>query len=51
MLARYLLAVRSMDRYFKGFDIEYVQKKSNDEADSLAKVVSRKRQLPPDITK
>lgn len=49
MLAKYLLAVRSMEKYFKGFDIEYVERKSNEEADLIAKVAARKQPSPPDV--
>lgn len=49
MLAKYLLAVRSMDKYFKGFNTEYIERKHNDEADELAKLESCKQQLSPDV--
>lgn len=36
-LAEYLLAIRSMLKYLKCFDVEYVERKCNTEADELAK--------------
>lgn len=48
-LAEYLLAVRGMEKYFKGFDVEYVGRKGNTEAYELAKLASRKEPLPPDV--
>ena len=45
-LIKYLDAVRSMEKYFKGFDIVHIPRHMNDEADKLAKAASRKEQLP-----
>lgn len=30
VLAKYLLVVRSMDKYFNGFDVEYIKRKNNE---------------------
>jgi len=48
-LVEYLDAVRTMEKYFKGFDIVHIPRHLNDEADKLAKTASRKEQLPPDV--
>ena len=48
-LIEYLDAVRSMEKYFKGFDIVHIPRHMNDEADKLAKAASRKEQLPSDV--
>ena len=48
-LIEYLDAVRSMEKYFKGFDIIHIPRHMNDEADKLTKVASRKEQLPSDV--
>ena len=48
-LIKYLDAVRSMEKYFKGFDIVHTPRHMNDEADKLAKAASRKEQLPSDV--
>ena len=45
----YLDAVRSMEKYFKGFNIVHIPRHMNDEADKLAKAASRKEQLPSDV--
>ena len=36
-LIEYLDAVRSMEKYFKGFDIVHIPRHMNNEADKLAK--------------
>jgi hypothetical protein len=48
-LERYLVIVRRMENYFKGFTVEYVKRTKNTEADELAKAAARKIMLPPDV--
>ena len=38
-----------MEKYFKGFDIEFVKRNQNSEADELAKIASNGHPLPPDV--
>ena len=46
-LIQYLEAVRAMEKHFRGFTITHIPRAQNDEADRLAKVAARKKQLPP----
>jgi hypothetical protein len=48
-LERYLVIVRRMENYFKGFTVEYVKRTKNTKADELAKAVARQIMLPPDV--
>jgi CRISPR/Cas system-associated protein Cas10 (large subunit of type III CRISPR-Cas system) len=45
-LERYLAAIRMMERFFKGFTVQYVERIKNSEADQLAKAVSKKMVIP-----
>jgi hypothetical protein len=48
-LERYLAAVQRMERFFKGFIVQYIERGKNAEADELAKVAAKKAVLPPDV--
>jgi hypothetical protein len=48
-LERYLAAVRRMERFFKGFTVQYIERAKNTEVDQLAKVAANKAVLPPDV--
>jgi len=48
-LAKYLAAIRSMEKYFLGFSIHSFLRSQNKHADQLAKVVAQNDPLPPDI--
>jgi hypothetical protein len=48
-LKKYLLLVRRMENFFKGFTIEYIDRNKNVEADKLAKAVARNTPLPADV--
>jgi hypothetical protein len=48
-LERYLTAIHRMERFFKGFTIQNIERAKNTEADELAKVAARKSELPPDV--
>ena len=48
-LEKYLKQVRSMEKYFKGFDIKFVKRNHSSEADEQAKIASKGHPLPPDV--
>jgi ribonuclease HI len=48
-LMQYLMAVRSLERQFKGFTLQHVDRAKNKEADALAKVAARGEALPSDV--
>jgi ribonuclease HI len=48
-LVKYLAEVRRMERHFQGFSIEHLPRKSNGEADELAKKAARGEVMPPDV--
>ena len=43
------MLLRSMEKYFKGYDIEFIKRSQNEEADELAKAAARKTPMPPDV--
>jgi ribonuclease HI len=47
-LKRYLVLVRRMESFFKGFTMEYIDKK-NSKADELAKAVAHNTPLPAEV--
>jgi ribonuclease HI len=48
-LMQYLAAVRSLERQFKGFTLQHVDRAKNEEADALAKAAARGEALPSDV--
>jgi ribonuclease HI len=48
-LMKYLAAVRSLERQFKGFTLQQVDRGKNEEADTLAKAAARGEALPSDV--
>jgi ribonuclease HI len=48
-LIKYLGEVRKMERHFRGFTIEHLPRKSNDEPYELAKKAARREAMPPDV--
>jgi ribonuclease HI len=48
-LMQYLTVVRSVERQFKGFTLQHVDRARNEEADALAKAVARCETLPSDV--
>jgi ribonuclease HI len=48
-LMQYLTAVRSLERQFKGFTLQHVDRAKNEEADALAKASARGEALPSDV--
>jgi ribonuclease HI len=48
-LMQYLTAVCSLERKFKGFTLQHVDRARNEEADALAKAAARSEALPSDV--
>jgi ribonuclease HI len=48
-LKRYWALIRRMERYFKGFTVEYIERTKNTETDELAKATARNTPLPADV--
>jgi hypothetical protein len=46
---QYLAAIRSLERQFKGFTLQHVDRAKNEDADALAKAVARGEALPSDV--
>jgi hypothetical protein len=46
VLMLYLTAVRSLERQFKGFTLQHVDRAKNEEADALAKAAAKGEALP-----
>jgi hypothetical protein len=46
---QYLTTVRSLERQFKGFTLQHVDRARNEEVDALAKAASRGETLPSDV--
>jgi ribonuclease HI len=48
-LMQYLSVVRSLEKQFKGFTLQHVDRARNEEADALAKAAARGEALPSDV--
>jgi ribonuclease HI len=48
-LMQYLTTIRSLERQFKGFTLQHVDRAKNEEADALAKAAARGEALPSDV--
>jgi ribonuclease HI len=48
-LMQYLTVVRSLERQFKGFTLQHVDRNKNKEADALAKAAAKGEALPSDV--
>jgi ribonuclease HI len=48
-LLLYLTAIRSLEKQFKGFTLQHVDRARNEEADALAKAATRDKALPSDV--
>jgi ribonuclease HI len=46
---QYLTAVRSLEKQFKGFTLQHVDRNKNEEADALAKAAAKGEGLPSDM--
>jgi hypothetical protein len=48
-LMQYLAAVRGLEKQFKGFTLQHVERNKNEEADTLAKAAAKGEALPSDV--
>jgi hypothetical protein len=48
MMAEYLAEVRMMEKFFDGFEVRYVPRLDNRDADHLAWIASSRAPTPPD---
>jgi ribonuclease HI len=48
-LMQYLMGIHSLERLFKGFTLQHVDRAKNEEADALAKAAARGETLPSDV--
>jgi hypothetical protein len=46
---QYLTAIHGLQKQFKGFTLQHVDRKKNEEADALAKAVAKGEALPSDV--
>jgi ribonuclease HI len=49
VLMQYLAVVRSLEKRFKGFTLQHVERSKNEEADTLAKAAAKGEALPSDV--
>jgi ribonuclease HI len=49
VLMQYLTAVRSLEKQFKGFTLQHVDRNKNEEVDALAKAAAKGEALPSDV--
>jgi hypothetical protein len=49
VLMQYLTVVRGLEKQFKGFTLQHVERNKNEEADALAKAVAKGEALPSDV--
>jgi ribonuclease HI len=49
VLIQYLFVVRSLEKQFKGFTLQHVERNKNEEADMLAKAVVKGEPLPSNV--
>ena len=46
---QYLADVRSLEKQFKGFTLQHVERNKNEEADTLTKVATKGEALPSNV--
>jgi hypothetical protein len=46
---QYLVAIRSLEKQFKGFTLQHIERNKNEEADTLAKAAVKGEPLPFDV--
>jgi hypothetical protein len=46
---QYLTAVRGLEKQFKGFTLQHVERNKNEEVDALAKAVAKGEALPSNV--
>jgi ribonuclease HI len=49
MLMQYLTIVHDLEKQFKGFTLQHVERNKNEEADALAKAAAKGKALPSDV--
>ena len=49
VLMQYLAAIQSLEKQFKGFTLQHIEKNKNEEADTLAKATTKREPLPSDV--
>jgi hypothetical protein len=49
VLIQYLAAIRSLEKQFKGFTLQHIERNKNEEADTLAKAAAKGEPLPSDV--
>jgi ribonuclease HI len=49
VLMQYLAAVRSLEKQFKGFTLQNIERNKNEEADTLAKATAKGEALPSNV--
>jgi hypothetical protein len=49
MMAEYLTEVRRMEKFFGGFEVRYVPRLDNRDANHLAWIASFRAPIPPDV--
>jgi ribonuclease HI len=49
VLMQYLAAIQSLEKQFKGFTLQHIEKNKNEEADTLAKATAKGEPLPSDV--
>jgi ribonuclease HI len=49
VLMQYITAVHSLEKQFKGFTLQHVNRNKNEEADALAKAAAKGEALPSDV--
>jgi ribonuclease HI len=49
VLMQYLAAIRSLEKQFKGFTLQHIERNKNEEADTLAKAAAKGEPLPSDV--
>jgi ribonuclease HI len=49
VIMQYLSTVRSLERQFKGFTLQHIERNKNEEADTLAKAAAQGEPLPSDV--
>jgi ribonuclease HI len=49
MLMQYLAAIRSLEKQFKGFTLQHIERNKNEEANTLAKAAAKGEALPSDV--
>jgi Uma2 family endonuclease len=49
MMAEYLAELRRMEKFFDGFEVRYVPRLDNHDADHLAWIASSRASTPPDV--